>query len=87
VLDGGLDAAELERARRTYEADWIFAHERIHQRALTLASALAHHDAEFPERYLATVLAAAPDRVLEIGREVLRADSGVLGWSLPESPA
>ena len=58
VLDGGLAAAELERARRTYEADWIFGHERIHQRALTLASALAHLDADFPERYLAAVLAA-----------------------------
>ena len=88
VLDGGFDAAELERARRTYEADWIFGLERIHQRALTLASALAHHEASFPERYLAAVLAASRDSVLEVGREVLRVDSGVLGWSLPEeSPA
>jgi zinc protease len=87
VLDGGIDAAELERARRTYEADWIFGHERIHQRALTLASALAHHDADFPERYLAAVLAADRDRLLEVARDVLRRDSGVLGWSLPESEA
>ncbi len=87
VLEGGLDAAQLERARRTYEADWIFGHERIHQRALTLASALAHFDAGFPERYFAAVLAADRDRLLDVGREVLRFDSGVLGWSLPESEA
>ena len=87
VLAGAIDTAELERARRTYEADWIFGLERIHQRALTLASALAHFDADFPERYLASVLAADRDRLLEVGRDVLRFDSGVLGWSLPESEA
>jgi zinc protease len=87
VLGGALDAAGLERAKRTYEADWIFGHERIHQRALTLASALAHFDADFPERYLSAVLATDRERLLEVGREVLRFDSGVLGWSLPESGA
>ena len=86
-LEGGIDAADFERARRTYEADWIFGHERIHQRALTLASSLAHFDAEFPERYLHTVLALDRERVLEVGREILRFDSGVLGWSLPEEGA
>jgi zinc protease len=87
VLDGALEMAELERAKRTYEADWIFGHERIHQRALTLASALAHFDADFPERYLGAVLGADRERLLEVGRDVLRFDSGVLGWSLPESEA
>jgi zinc protease len=87
ALAGGISTDELERARRTYEADWIFGHERIHQRALTLASALAHFDADFPRRYLERVLAADLERVLEVGREVLRFDSGVLGWSLPESEA
>jgi zinc protease len=87
VLAGEVVAADLERARRTYEADWIFGHERIHQRALTLASALAHFDLDFPRRYLAGVLDADLDSVLDAGREVLRFDSGVLGWSLPESEA
>jgi predicted Zn-dependent peptidase len=85
ALRGGVSIEELERARRTYEADWIFGHERIHQRALTLASALAHFDADFPRRHLERVLAADLEQVLAVGREVLRFDSGVLGWSLPES--
>ena len=87
VLDAGSAPRRSSAAAAHLEADWIFGHERIHQQALTLASALAHHDADFPERYLASVLAASRDRVLEVGREVLRLDSGVLGWSLPESPA
>jgi zinc protease len=87
ALDGGITAPELERSRRTYEADWIFGHERIHSRALTLASSLAHFDADFPRRYLERVLEADLDLVLGVGREVLRFDSGVLGWSLPESRA
>jgi zinc protease len=85
VLEGGISTDELERARRTYEADWIFGHERIHARSLTLASSLAHFDADFPRRYLERVLRADRDLVLEVGREVLRFDSGVMGWSLPES--
>ena len=80
------DRADLAHdVRRLLARPRRVGHERIHQRALTLASALAHHDAGFPERYLAGVLAASRDRVLEVGREVLRVDSGVLGWSLPES--
>ena len=84
ILGGDVESAQLERARRTYEADWIFGHERIHQRALTLASSIAHFDVEFPRRYLDRVLAGELDSVLAAGREVLRRDSGVLGWSLPE---
>jgi zinc protease len=87
ILDGGVSGEELERARRTYEADWIFGHERIHQRALTLAASLAFFDAEFPRRYLEQVLDADLDAVLEVGRATLRRDSGVLGWSLPEAAA
>ncbi|HVR30205.1 MAG TPA: pitrilysin family protein [Thermoanaerobaculia bacterium] len=87
ILEGGFAVEDLERARRTYEADWIFGHERVHQRALTLASALAYFDADFPRRYLDHVLEADLDQVLDAGRETLRRDSGVVGWSLPESEA
>ena len=87
ILEGAVDAADFERARRTYEADWIFGHERVHQRALTLASALAHLDGDFPRRYLERVLEVDLDEVLAVGRETLHRDSGVLGWSLPESEA
>ena len=83
ILAGGVAGGDFERARRTFEADWIFGHERIHQRALTLASALAHFDAEFPRRYLDRVLSADLDEVLAAGRETLVRDSGVVGWSLP----
>jgi zinc protease len=87
ILAGAVSGEDFERARRTYEADWIFGHQRIHQRALTLASSLAHFDSEFPARYLSRVLATSLEETLAVGRETLRRDSGVLGWSLPESEA
>lgn len=83
VVRDGLSETEASRARRTYEADWVFGHERIHQRAVTLASAMASYDAEFAFRYLKAVLHATPADVASASA-FLRPDEGVLGWSLPE---
>lgn len=79
------ETGELERARRTYEADWVFGHERVHQRALTIASALALFDLDFPSSYVERVLASSSEEILDAGRQTLLLDRGVLGWSLPES--
>ena len=88
LLAGALEALpgarELERAKRTYEADWVFAHERVHQRALTVASALALFDLDFPQSYMQSVLSSTAEEVLAAGQQCLRLDRGVLGWSLPE---
>ena len=74
---------ELDRAKRLYEADWVFSHERVYQRALFAASALAHHDVEFPERYRERVLACSASELQALSQRYLDVDRGVLGWSLP----
>jgi zinc protease len=79
------DETELERARRTLVADWVFGHEKVHQQALAAGFALALGDLEHLERHLQAALAADADRLVEIaGRYLDPARSGVLGWSLPK---
>jgi zinc protease len=85
VAREGLEAAEVVRARRTFEADWVFAHERVHQRALTLASAIAHLDADFAFGYLDSLLATPDDCLEALARQYLLPEEGVWAWSLSEA--
>lgn len=78
-------AAEIERAKRTFEADWILGHERIHQRASSLACALAHFDVSFPATYIDRLLHTSREELVEVAREILHLDRGVVGWSRPAS--
>ena len=83
VRERSVSPTELSRAKRLYEADWVFAHERVCQRALFAASALAHHDGEFPERYRESVLACSASKLQALSRRYLDVGQGVVGWSLP----
>ena len=75
---------ELERVRRVFFADWVFAHERVHQQALVAGYGLALFDLGHLDRELRAALSAGRERVLEVAARYLQVQSGaVLGWSLP----
>ncbi len=75
---------EMERARKILLADWIFAHERVHQQALTAGFSLLHFDLEYPQRQLSHALAAKAEDVCQMAAKIFdTAGSGVVGWSLP----
>lgn len=81
--------AEIGRARRILAADWVFGHEKAHQLALTLGSALTLWDAEHPWRGLERLLGASRDDLLAAAGRWLdpAGRGGVLGWSLPHDDA
>jgi zinc protease len=80
----GLD--EVERARQIAFADWVFAHERVHQQALSAGLALALFDLDYIDRHMGHMLATSPDRLHEIAARYLRPErGGILGWSLPRA--
>lgn len=86
AVDGPISPAELERARQILLADWVFAHERVHQQAMTAALALALYTPEYPERHLRQIADSNVEQLREVGERYLRVDQvGVVGWSLPES--
>jgi predicted Zn-dependent peptidase len=79
---------EVERAKQIVRADWVFGHEKVQQQALSAAFALALFDLGYPERHLAGILAAGPERLRELAVKYLDpARGGVLGWSLPREDA
>lgn len=83
-----IDAATLARGRRVARADWVFGHERIHQRALTAATARGI-DQPFDQalRDLTAGLALDADALQDAARRWLDPTRGVFGWSLPEDAA
>ncbi len=77
-------AGELERARQVLRADWVFAHERVHQQALAAGYALTHFDLGFLERSLEAALESTADEISHAAESLFRpAAGGVVGWSLP----
>jgi len=94
-------AEEMARARRLLAADWVFAHERVHQQALTAGFALALYDLEHPLRSLRASLAATAEDVMAVAARYIPGASdagdvggidavgagGVIGWSLPTDDA
>jgi zinc protease len=91
ALAGGaqpVSGDELERARRVLVADWVFAHERVHQQAVTAGFDVALFDPDHHQRELDRVLALDRDRLAEAAARYLTPErGGVLGRSLPRSPA
>lgn len=88
ALAGGAGGAcgdeELERAKRVLYADWVFAHDRVHQQALAAGFSLALFDLDWLDRMLRAALETPRERVVEVAARYLRpGDGGVLGWSLP----
>lgn len=84
ITESPVSGQELARAKQLYRADWVFGHEFIFQRALATGSALAHHTAEFPERYRRRVLDCDADDLQAAAVGYLDPEAGVVGWSVPE---
>jgi zinc protease len=79
------DEDELERCRRIAAADWVFGHEKVHQQALSVGSALALFDLEHLDLHLERLLAAGAGELLQVADRYLRPELGaVMGWSLPK---
>lgn len=79
-----VDEAGLERAKRLLAADWVFAHERVEEQAMTLAQV----SALFSPAYAAEQLGAAerldPGELGETAARYLDPDrASVLGWAVP----
>ncbi len=74
---------EVARTKKVLAADWIFDHEKVHQQAFLVSTALAVFDAEHPWRYLERMLAAGTSELAEVVDRYLRPRRGVVGWSLP----
>lgn len=86
LLSAPLAVEEVERARQVAVADWVFAHERVQQQALSLGGALALFDPEHLERQMQLLLAAGRERLLATAARYFRPRSGaVIGWSLPRA--
>lgn len=76
---------ELERVRAIVHADWVFAHERVLEKALTLGLAIAQFDSDYLGRVSADLAVCGIERLFEVGRRYLESPSElVVGWSLPE---
>lgn len=79
---GGIEAADVERARRLLLADWLFGHETIEQRGLTWGAGLALFGGDYvasQQRWLAEI--AADEVVAAAARFLDPERSGVLGWA------
>ena len=74
---------ELARARRIAVADWVFAHEKVHQQALAAGFALSLFDLGYPEREMARVLAVDGPALAAAAARWLAPALAVVGWSLP----
>ena len=87
LRSSGPSAEEVERAKKILLADWIFGHEKGHQLAFLLGSAVALFDAEHPWRYLDRLLRAGVRDLAPIAERYLDPAAGaVVGWSLPKGP-
>lgn len=74
--------AELRRARRMMVADWVFAHQRVEQQAVTSALTLGLFDAGHPRDRLGRLLTASRDRLHAAAQRWLDPEAGaVIGWS------
>jgi len=75
---------EMSRARSMLLADWVFGHQRIHQQAVSAASAEALFDPAYPATHLRRLEECSPEQVVASVRAHLApATDSVVGWSLP----
>jgi zinc protease len=81
-----VEEAELDRSRSVLLADWVFSQERVHDRALLIASAETLFGSLHPRAWVRGVLECTPARLSECARRFLSLEHGsVVAWSLPES--
>ncbi len=84
LLDEGVGAHELERARRLLEARWLRRMETMEGQASYLASWEAAGGWQLGERYLTTLLTARESQVTEVVRRYLIPDRAALVVYRPE---
>jgi len=81
-----VSAVELDRARRVLLADWVFAHERVQQQALTLSQAVALFDVSYPARQLDEIRHCDADRLSTVAQRYLNPELGsIIGWAVPNT--
>jgi zinc protease len=83
----GPSAEEIQRARKILLADWLFGHEKVHQQAFLMGTALTLFDLEHPWKYFDRLQHAKPEELRDVARRYLRPQRGVIGWSLPTAGA
>ena len=83
-LERAPDSASLERARRMLLADWTFAQERVHRRALVAGFAMALFDEGYPARHVRRLETLSAEAVLAAARSYLKRSDRVIAWALPE---
>ncbi len=79
----GPTADEVARARRVILADWVFAHDRVHQQAFFAATAVALFNPEHPWTYFERLQKATLEDLRQLAERRLVPAAGVIGWSLP----
>lgn len=76
--------AELNRARETVEADFVFQRETAQSRAQKIGwSHVALRDPDFEQRYLQRLSTATPADLLEAAKKYLNPDGAVLTYIYP----
>lgn len=79
-------STELARAKQIALADWVFGHERVHQKALLAGSSTALFELDHPRRQLERLLASSGEEVQAVAGRAFVPRRGALGWSLPDHP-
>jgi zinc protease len=75
---------EVERARRTLIADWVFGIERVEHLALATGHAVSLFDADYPARRLRALAGCGPERLARVAERYLGGGRRAVAWSLPE---
>lgn len=84
LVENELADEELNRAKRMLAADWVFAHEKIAQQAMTLALAHCLFEVSLPERTLRDALVCDSSAVRRMAARLLPdSPKGVVSWSMP----
>ena len=79
-----VDPVTLERAKRLLAADWVFAHERVEEQAMTLAQVASSFSVDYAARQLETVERLRPADLIDVAGRYLDPERGsVVGWAVP----
>lgn len=86
LRDEGVDEAAVARAKRLTTADWVFAHERVEEQAMTLAQLSGLFSPDYAARQLDAVDRLRAEDLGELAGRYLDPDRGaVVGWAVPPS--
>jgi zinc protease len=87
LADQPVDAAELERAKRTIIAGRIFAHETVHGLADSIAQSVLITNLDYVREYLPGIAAVSAKQVQAAARKYFDPQRRVVVWSVPKPGA